>query len=423
MQKSSKTTVKVAFTVQEHNYGGATKFVLWTLQELVKTGHETLLISNTRDTWLGSQLVRICPQTVSLYCAWIQRAFNPLKEIGVVWFLYRAFRREKPDIIALVGAKLIVQGGIAAWLAGVPKRFAIIQGLGAPAESMMGQMSLKMFRIMALWNFRFVTVSDSDYHLLRANGLDQPHQVEVVHNGTDVDLALTGTRGRFRSQLGIPENALVVGMIGRLVSQKSYEKFVPVMAALCEEFPDVYGLLVGDGPLRDTLQAQIDATGFANRIRITGYVAHVPDACVDLDVSVLFTRYEGLALSLLESAAAGLPIVATDVCSNNEVVIPGETGFLVHNNAEAVSALRELLLSAELRQRMGQNARSLALQRYDYRIQIPPAGQSFDGFGKGPSGIEPAFGQWKIISGGNILTVQRMGKAQRRLPADNSVLS
>ncbi|MCS6775948.1 MAG: glycosyltransferase [Chloroherpetonaceae bacterium] len=118
-----------------------------------------------------------------------------------------------------------------------------------------------------------------------------------------------------RQELGLPQNAFVIGHIGRFVEQKNHAFLLEVVAEVATRIPDTYLLLLGDGPLRGAIEAQAEALGLKHRMIMAGGARpDVPRIMLSaMDVFVLPSRFEGLGLVLVEAQAAGLPSVYSDV--------------------------------------------------------------------------------------------------------------
>lgn len=118
-----------------------------------------------------------------------------------------------------------------------------------------------------------------------------------------------------RQELGLPQNAFVIGHIGRFVEQKNHAFLLEVATEVTARIPDTYLLLLGDGPLRKAIEAQAEASGLKHRVIMAGGARpDVPRIMVSaMDVFVLPSRFEGLGLVLVEAQAAGLPAVYSDV--------------------------------------------------------------------------------------------------------------
>ncbi|KPF64342.1 hypothetical protein IP69_18375 [Bosea sp. AAP35] len=186
-------------------------------------------------------------------------------------------------------------------------------------------------------------------------------RVEVIHTGIDsAAWAPGGHRVESRARLGIGQEALVVGAVGRISHEKGHEHLLGAMAILMSEFPDLLAFLGGTGPDMQGLREIASELGLSDRLVMPGYVASVAQALEMLDVAVLpSVLEEGFPTASMEAQAAGLPIVASDIGGTGETLVPGVTGFLCPpgNAAALAAALRPLLLDTRLRQRMGNAAR------------------------------------------------------------------
>jgi glycosyltransferase involved in cell wall biosynthesis len=134
-------------------------------------------------------------------------------------------------------------------------------------------------------------------------------------------------RATARRMLGVPPGMRVVGTVGRLASQKAPEDFVRALAGLGRR--DVFGVWIGDGPLRAKIERLARKRGLSDRMLFTGERTDVEVLLPGLDVFAMASRYEGLPCAIVEAMGAGLPVVATAVNAVPDVVIAGETGLLV----------------------------------------------------------------------------------------------
>ena len=148
-----------------------------------------------------------------------------------------------------------------------------------------------------------------------------------------------------RAEFGIPEGPLLV-CVARLTEQKGHRWLLSAFRAVLDEFPQAALLLLGDGPLRAPLERLAAKLGLREHVRFSGWRTDVSALLPGADLFVLASEWEGFGLVLLEAMAAALPIVATRVGAIPEVVLHGETGWLVEaKNAAAfadatISALR-----------------------------------------------------------------------------------
>lgn len=176
-------------------------------------------------------------------------------------------------------------------------------------------------------------------------------RISVIYNGVDTE--------RFRPASRPHNSDLSVAMIGRLVPQKNPSLFVTAAAALRRQISNVRFILIGDGPMRPALVAEIAAAGMSDHCVVTGGRGDVPELLRAADLFWLTSDWEGLPNVVLEAMASGVPVVATDVGGTRELVQDGETGFLVPAGAQDLLVQRslELLRDTERRQRMAAAAR------------------------------------------------------------------
>lgn len=194
-------------------------------------------------------------------------------------------------------------------------------------------------------------------------------QTVVIRNGVppapEVDSRkVSELRSRYEIQEGVP----VVGMVANLNREvKGGERFLAVASRVAKEIPEVRFLVVGLGGGADPIRREARRLGVDSRISFTGYTEDVATHYELMDVSILTSRTEGLSISLLESMSHGLPVVATRVGGNPEVVAQGETGWLVPvEDIDAFAGRVVTLLEDDaLRDRMGEEAKRRVASRFD----------------------------------------------------------
>jgi glycosyltransferase involved in cell wall biosynthesis len=195
---------------------------------------------------------------------------------------------------------------------------------------------------------------------IRKNLLEQgydPSNIVVIRNGLTLSKAHGKEPGSLlRRELGIPLSARVVAVFSRLNRMKGVEYFLDAAMVLAGKFPDVHFLVVGDGGSKPELEEHARRLGLERRIVFTGFRGDVPDLLSEAAISVLPSLSEGTSNTLLESMAAGIPVVATRVGGNPEVVEDGVSGLLVppRDSAALAAATGRLLEDPDLALRLGQ---------------------------------------------------------------------
>jgi glycosyltransferase involved in cell wall biosynthesis len=203
-----------------------------------------------------------------------------------------------------------------------------------------------------------------DHVVFVSRGLAQSHfdngrgwleRWSVIANGVDVSRGHGLSRAELRRSLGLPEQALLAVMLGRLELRKGPLDFVRAAAQAIAAGSAAHFLIVGDGPLRSEVEALIAELGVGSRVLLAGHRNDATALLPACDIFVQPSHYEGLSIAMLEALAAGLPMVTTRVAGVDEVLVDGD-GALVCDVSD-VAALARNLLSMErddaLRSRFG----------------------------------------------------------------------
>jgi glycosyltransferase involved in cell wall biosynthesis len=182
---------------------------------------------------------------------------------------------------------------------------------------------------------------------------------------------------RIRSELGIAADARLVVVVSRLARLKGIEHFLQAAAALKPRYPDVRFLVVGETSppapaYLEELKAQARALGVERVVIFTGLRSDVPDLLGAADVSVMPSLNEALSNVLLESMAAGAPVVATRVGGTPEALIDGETGLLVPpgDTGAIVASVSQLLDDPALARRLGIAARRVISEQFSVERMV-----------------------------------------------------
>ncbi len=187
-----------------------------------------------------------------------------------------------------------------------------------------------------------------------------------IPNGVEpIDRSLETGR-RLRESLGIPESAYVIGTIGRLAPQKRVRDLIWGAETLWQIRPQLHLVIVGDGPERARLEEFTHGVHGTPHVHFVGHRTDAADWLSAFDVFWLGSSFEGLSNSLMEALAAGLPVVATDIPPNRELVRPDETGFLVRvgDCVGFMQFTRRLIDEPGLAERLGAAGKRLMTDEY-----------------------------------------------------------
>ena len=184
-------------------------------------------------------------------------------------------------------------------------------------------------------------------------------RITVIPNAIELQKTENLDRDKLLAEFGIPAGAPVVGFVGRLARQKRLDHLIWAMELLAHLDENAHFLLVGDGPERDRLVNFTRRIGLEDRIRFAGHRDDVERLLQVVDLFWLASEFEGQSNSVMEAMAAGLPVIASDIPPNRELVVDRETGFLVNPGDRAAFAqtARGLLTDLEMARQMGQMGR------------------------------------------------------------------
>jgi glycosyltransferase involved in cell wall biosynthesis len=184
-------------------------------------------------------------------------------------------------------------------------------------------------------------------------------------------IRMGGDAAAVRRRLGIPDGAPVVTQIGNFKPQKAPLDFVRMAAEVAMHVPLAHFVMVGEGLLRPQAEALARALGVDHKVAFCGWWEDVPGLLAASRVSVMSSRHEGLPRAVVESLAAGVPVVATAVDGTPEVVRDGVNGFLVEaaDVAGLARGVVALLTDRELYERMASAARD-GLEEFDIDLMV-----------------------------------------------------
>jgi glycosyltransferase involved in cell wall biosynthesis len=177
----------------------------------------------------------------------------------------------------------------------------------------------------------------------------------VIPNGVEIPTEPAADRDRALAEFQIPPGSRVIGFVGRLARQKRVHDIIWAMQLLQQLTDRVYLLLVGDGPERNDLIALARHMGCEHLVRFAGTRADASRLIGLCNVFWLASEFEGMSNSIMEAMAAGVPVVASDIPPNRELVVNGETGYLVGvgDSVGLAQFTDRILADASLAQRLG----------------------------------------------------------------------
>lgn len=303
-----------------------------------------------------------------------RRGLNPFKDIYSLFHLWGAFRRVKPDVFFGYAIKPVIYGNLAAWLAKVPARLAMITGLGYTFEA--DSLPKRLLTNVAAFLYktalsRCQTVffqNQDDLATFKKYGIISPSPrqdfVQMVR-GTGVDIE------RFANSPPVLEPPLFL-LVGRLIEAKGVKEFAAAAQQLKCAYPDARFQILGPGESGVGSVSPLEVANWQEQgfIEYLGAVEDVRPYIAKASVMVLPSYREGLPCSILEGMSMGRPAVVANVPGCREVVVEGENGFLVQvkNAAALAAAMQKFIDDPTLIESMGDKSRAFAVQEFDARL-------------------------------------------------------
>lgn len=300
---------------------------------------------------------------------------NPVADLKTLGSMYALIKKIRPDYVLSYTIKPVIYGTLAAWLAKVPNRYALVTGLGYAFQNVETQTKRSIFQklVHGLYqqalsrSHKAFFQNPDDLKLFQDLKLLQPNLPTVVVNGSGVNVTDFNV-------LPFPVNTqnkpkLSFLLIARLLGDKGVREYAEAAKLIKQQHPEVEFHLVGwiDENPAAIQQSELDTWIADARLKYWGKLSDVRPAIAESSVYVLPSYREGTPRTVLEAMAMGRPIITTDAPGCRETVIQGENGFLVEVKSvtSLVNAMQEFINNPALIEQMGQQSREIALNKYD----------------------------------------------------------
>jgi len=347
--------LKIAHVIFRLDFGGLENGLVNLIRGLPDDSYEHVVIALTVATEFRQRL----PDHVRV----VTLGKRPGKSPAYLLRLWRILAAEKPDIVHTRNLPCL-EAQLAAFLARVPVRIHSEHGFDVYDPGGTNRRYRRLRRFMRLFITRYIALSgDLERYLVDQVGIRADRVVRIC-NGVDT--------GRFSppdpAGEPLPESTVaVVGAVGRMERIKDHMTLVRAFASVADEHASKVRLvIVGDGSCRESLAAYLDERGLTDCYDFPGFCDDVPDVLRSFDLFVLPSLSEGISNTILEAMACAVPVIATRVGGNPELVRDNETGFLVPPaDPEAMAGKMSVYLhDRSLRQRHGEAGRQRILDEF-----------------------------------------------------------
>lgn len=359
--------MKIVHIITRLILGGAQENTLFSVEDQHHLWHDDVtLITGPAIGPEGSLIERARAKQLDLrIIPELRREIHPLRDWQSYRHIVRLLREIKPQIVHTHSSKAGILGRAAAHKLQLPVVHTIH---GSPFHPFQRRLVYELYRRAETWGAKrcdlLISVCDAMTDQYVAAGVAPREKFVTVYSGMDVEPFLNPPQpcDVIRRELGFGPEHIVVGKVARLFELKGHEYVIAAARTVVSQNRNVCFLFVGDGLLREALSAEIARAGLGEHFVFTGLVPpeRVPELIAAMDIVVHASLREGLARVLPQALIAGKPVISYDIDGAREVVLPGETGFLLppRSVAEMAEAILKLAADPELREQFGQTGRT-----------------------------------------------------------------
>ena len=366
--------IVVAELAGSASYGGGERYLELLCEHLDPLRFRPILICPEPGSFVGRMQSRgVDVRVVHL---------EPLLNLFALMRLVRVLSQEHVTILQTHGARANFYGRVAGWLAGVP--VVISTAHNAIADYEVSRLKRWIYstalRVTLPWSKRIICVSDAIRRDVVQDDPAAASVAETVHNGIDRRLFQTGVdRTRVRREFGLTDGPLLV-TVARLSQPKGHCDLIEALTLLRDRWPQLQCVCVGDGELRQPLEAMAAERGLSSMCRFVGSRDDVMDFYAAADMVVLPSHSEGFPFVILEALAMGKPVIATSVNGVPEVIEHMKTGLLVkaRDVAGLSGAIQSLLEHPERAVQLGNAGRAVVQARFTVDRMVEKTVAVFD---------------------------------------------
>ncbi len=349
------------FVITSMPIGGAEVLLLNLIRRLDRSKVSPILVCLKELGPLGEELAKEIPTYKNL--------LRSRYDLGVLFRLKKIIRQNKVQAVVTVGAgDKMFWGRLAAKLAGTPVICSALHSTGWPDG--VG----KLNRALTGITDGFIAVARAHGQYLIEQEKFPASKVTVIPNGIDLQKfsQTDGARERLRNELGLSHDSKIVGIVAALRKEKNHLRFVQIAKKVCEKIGNVHFVIVGDGPERAAIESQIGRYQLNDRIHLLGTRTDTHQLLSGFDVFTLTSDNEANPVSILESLACSVPVIATDVGSVSEMVVQGKTGFVVPVDDVTLFAdhVMNLVMNEQLANQLGENGRQHVLENGSLEVMV-----------------------------------------------------
>jgi glycosyltransferase involved in cell wall biosynthesis len=352
------------------NVGGPAVLVADLIRNFDSQKVDSALVTGYCDNNESDYLDEFATDLKAIRLPGLGRSISPLKDLNAFFLLLREIRKFKPDVIHTHTAKAGVLGRVAGLVAAPrAKRVHTFHGHLLHGYFGSGKTQIVIFveKLLALSTARLVAIGNSVKRDLLEVGVGGEPKYEVIFPGLQV--LQIHPKMKAREQLGLESDKKYFVFVGRLTQIKRPDRLLDIARFLKVNYPDTHILIAGAGELLATIKGKSDSEGLP--MTFLGWRNDIDLILSAADIAILCSDNEGIPLTLIQAAQAGLPIISTDVGSVSDIVSHGVNGLLTETTSDGlISAAKSLLDSASMRDDFGKAGQKRAHQYFTSEAMV-----------------------------------------------------
>jgi glycosyltransferase involved in cell wall biosynthesis len=361
--------VKIIHIITKLELGGAQQTTLYTLAHLDQHHYIPVLICGPGGILLPEAQKQ--PGFKLHICNHLIRPVAPFHDLLALITIWRILKRERKDhkgrvLVHTHSSKAGIIGRWAAFFAGISIRIHTVHGFGINPYQPFFLRWLFIFveRVTGLLTTSMIYVSYDNLKQGIRLGISKQRNSVIIRSGIDWAKFSQAQYDKMsvKTELTIPKNSKVVGMVACFKPQKAPQDFIRMAYLVTLKLPDTHFILIGDGVLRAKIENMIQELGLWKNVHLTGWRRNIPNLISAMDIMTLTSLWEGLPKVVVEAQLMGVPVIVTQTSGVKEVVRDNVSGFIIpagHPDLMA-SKVIELLRNPEIMSRMGKKAISVS---------------------------------------------------------------
>jgi glycosyltransferase involved in cell wall biosynthesis len=364
MIKNMPNKIKVMRVIARMNIGGPAVQVMELMNGIDNQFFDQKLYTGYCDK-NEAEFLDVFPNNITINrIPGFGRRINFISDFKAFLYLLLEIKRFKPDIIHTHTAKAGLIGRLAGLVSLRKVRLIhtyhghLLNGYFTPMKT---RLVVIAERFLALFTFKLVCVGKQVQTDLLAAGIGKTDQYVVISPG--IKIGEIPDKAILRSKFGITHDQIVITYLGRITSIKRPDRFSEVVINLVKSDKNILFLIVGSGDLESDLKTSLSSV--AENVKFLGWRTDIENILGATDILLLTSDNEGIPISIIQAALAGVPTVSTNVGSIKEIITNGENGFLTSSDPNDISRFLQILIrDQELRNKFGLSVKQVVTNKF-----------------------------------------------------------